>query len=124
MDSRVCCPQLPVPQLDAGHALPTHCGKAGAGRVRQPGRRFLPHWLQHGTRGRAIGAETAAMTAIYLLRHGEADYRPIRERQWPGSMADLAPLTARGLQQAVAAAVPEWSLAPVVTALMALAVSL
>lgn len=44
------------------------------------------------------------MTAIYLLRHGEADYSPIRERQWPGSMADLAPLTARGLQQAVAAA--------------------
>ena len=37
------------------------------------------------------------MTAIYLLRHGEADYEPVRERQWPGSMADLAPLSARGL---------------------------
>ena len=30
------------------------------------------------------------MTAIYLLRHGEADYIPVRERHWPGSMADLA----------------------------------
>jgi broad specificity phosphatase PhoE len=44
------------------------------------------------------------MTAIYLLRHGEADYEPVRERQWPGSMADLAPLSARGVQQAHAAA--------------------
>ncbi len=44
------------------------------------------------------------MTAIYLLRHGEADYQPVRERQWPGSMADLAPLSARGQQQASAAA--------------------
>jgi len=44
------------------------------------------------------------MTAIYLLRHGEADYSPVRERQWPGSMADLAPLTVRGSQQASAAA--------------------
>jgi broad specificity phosphatase PhoE len=44
------------------------------------------------------------MTAIYLLRHGEADYRPVRERQWPGSMADLAPLSARGYEQAHAAA--------------------
>ncbi len=44
------------------------------------------------------------MTAIYLLRHGQADYSPVRARQGPGSMADLAPLTARGAQQAVAAA--------------------
>jgi broad specificity phosphatase PhoE len=44
------------------------------------------------------------MTAIYLLRHGEADYDPVRDRHWPGSMADLAPLTARGVQQAIAAA--------------------
>jgi broad specificity phosphatase PhoE len=44
------------------------------------------------------------MTAIYLLRHGEADYEPVRKRRWPGSMADLAPLSARGVQQAHAAA--------------------
>jgi broad specificity phosphatase PhoE len=44
------------------------------------------------------------MTMIYLLRHGEADYHPVRDRQWPGSMADLAPLSARGIQQAIAAA--------------------
>src|SRR5262245_50878074 len=44
------------------------------------------------------------MTAIYLLRHGEADYQPVRERRWPGSMADLAPLSARGAGQAAAAA--------------------
>jgi broad specificity phosphatase PhoE len=44
------------------------------------------------------------MTTIYLLRHGEADYEPVRERQWPGSMADLAPLSARGVEQAVEAA--------------------
>jgi len=44
------------------------------------------------------------MTAIYLLRHGEADYEPVHERQWPGSMADLAPLTPRGFSQAVDAA--------------------
>ncbi len=44
------------------------------------------------------------MTVIYLLRHGEANYDPVRERQWPGSMADLAPLSAVGVQQAVAAA--------------------
>jgi broad specificity phosphatase PhoE len=44
------------------------------------------------------------MTAIYLLRHGEADYDPVRDRQWPGSMADLAPLTETGVRQAVEAA--------------------
>jgi broad specificity phosphatase PhoE len=44
------------------------------------------------------------MTAIYLLRHGEADYIPVRERHWPGSMADLAPLTPLGMQQAAEAA--------------------
>jgi broad specificity phosphatase PhoE len=44
------------------------------------------------------------MTAIYLLRHGEADYEPVRKRQWPGSMADLGPLSPRGIQQAIAAA--------------------
>jgi broad specificity phosphatase PhoE len=44
------------------------------------------------------------MTAIYLVRHGEADYELIRERRWPGSMADLAPLTPRGYQQAATAA--------------------
>jgi broad specificity phosphatase PhoE len=44
------------------------------------------------------------MTAIYLLRHGEADYQPVHERQWPGSMADLAPLSPAGYEQATAAA--------------------
>ena len=44
------------------------------------------------------------MTAIYLLRHGEADYEPVHERQWPGSMADLAPLSLTGYEQAAAAA--------------------
>lgn len=44
------------------------------------------------------------MTAIYLLRHGEADYEPVHERQWPGSMADLAPLSPAGYEQATAAA--------------------
>ena len=44
------------------------------------------------------------MTAIYLVRHGEADYELIGERHWPGKLADLAPLTARGREQAAAAA--------------------
>jgi broad specificity phosphatase PhoE len=44
------------------------------------------------------------MTAIYLLRHGEASYDAVRERQWPGTMADLAPLSVRGAAQAAAAA--------------------
>jgi broad specificity phosphatase PhoE len=44
------------------------------------------------------------MTTIYLLRHGEADYEPVRARRWPGSMADLAPLSARGVEQATEAA--------------------
>ena len=43
------------------------------------------------------------MTAIYLVRHGEADYELIRKRHWPGKLADLAPLTARGIEQADAA---------------------
>lgn len=43
------------------------------------------------------------MTTIYLVRHGEADYELIRERRWPGKLADLAPLTALGLDQANAA---------------------
>jgi broad specificity phosphatase PhoE len=43
------------------------------------------------------------MTAIYLVRHGEADYGAIERRRWPGELADLAPLTARGFQQATAA---------------------
>jgi broad specificity phosphatase PhoE len=44
------------------------------------------------------------MTTIYLLRHGEANYAPVRDRNWPGSMADLAPLTDRGVREAIAAA--------------------
>jgi broad specificity phosphatase PhoE len=44
------------------------------------------------------------MTTIYLLRHGEADYEPVRERRWPGSMAELAGLSERGRQEAAAAA--------------------
>jgi broad specificity phosphatase PhoE len=44
------------------------------------------------------------MASVYLLRHGEADYGPIRERGWPGATADLAPLSWLGRQQALAAA--------------------
>lgn len=44
------------------------------------------------------------MTTIYLLRHAEPDYEPVRERRWPGSMADLAPLSGRGIQEASEAA--------------------
>jgi uncharacterized phosphatase len=43
------------------------------------------------------------MTAIYLVRHGEADYELIAKRRWPGKLADLAPLTARGREQAATA---------------------
>jgi broad specificity phosphatase PhoE len=42
--------------------------------------------------------------SVYLLRHGEADYGPIRDRHWPGVIADLSPLTERGARQAAAAA--------------------
>jgi broad specificity phosphatase PhoE len=44
------------------------------------------------------------MVLVYLLRHGEADYRPIRHRGWPGSAADLAPLSDLGVKQAREAA--------------------
>jgi broad specificity phosphatase PhoE len=44
------------------------------------------------------------MTLVYLLRHGEADYQPVRERGWPGAAADLAPLSPAGVQQALRAA--------------------
>jgi broad specificity phosphatase PhoE len=44
------------------------------------------------------------MVTVCLVRHGEADYSPIRARRWPGAAADLAPLTARGAQQAMATA--------------------
>lgn len=44
------------------------------------------------------------MATVYLLRHGEADFGPLRGPHWPGATADLAPLTANGQQQAVAAA--------------------
>ncbi len=44
------------------------------------------------------------MATLYLVRHGEADYHPVRAREWPGSIGDLAPLTARGSEQALAAA--------------------
>ena len=44
------------------------------------------------------------MPAIYLLRHGQADYQPIRSRGWPGATADLAPLSELGQRQAGQAA--------------------
>jgi broad specificity phosphatase PhoE len=44
------------------------------------------------------------MVAVYLLRHGEADYSVIRDRGWPGATADLAPLSARGYTEALRAA--------------------
>jgi broad specificity phosphatase PhoE len=43
------------------------------------------------------------MAVIYLLRHGEADYRHVRERNWPGLAFDLAPLSELGVAQARAA---------------------
>jgi broad specificity phosphatase PhoE len=58
---------------------------------------------QYGAAAR-VRVKTTSMTAIYLLRHGDADYEPVHERQWPGSMADLAPLSAAGQEQATAAA--------------------
>jgi broad specificity phosphatase PhoE len=44
------------------------------------------------------------MPLVYLMRHGEADYKPIRERGWPGAAADLAPLSRLGVEQALSAA--------------------
>jgi broad specificity phosphatase PhoE len=44
------------------------------------------------------------MALIYLMRHGEADYQPIREGGWPGAVADLAPLSGLGVEQASRAA--------------------
>ena len=44
------------------------------------------------------------MAPVYLMRHGEADYQPIRERGWPGAAADLAPLSRLGVEQARQAA--------------------
>ena len=44
------------------------------------------------------------MATVYLVRHGEADYAPIRARGWPGAVADLAPLTRLGIEQAGTAA--------------------
>jgi len=44
------------------------------------------------------------MVLVYLVRHGEADYQPVRDRGWPGSAADLAPLSGLGVEQAREAA--------------------
>jgi broad specificity phosphatase PhoE len=44
------------------------------------------------------------MPVVYLLRHGEADYGHYERRGWPGATADLAPLSARGVREALAAA--------------------
>jgi broad specificity phosphatase PhoE len=44
------------------------------------------------------------MTEIYLLRHGTADMEQFEDRRWPGPMADLAPLTAQGIEEATTAA--------------------
>lgn len=44
------------------------------------------------------------MALVYLVRHGEADYQPVRHRGWPGSVADLAPLSGLGVEQAREAA--------------------
>jgi broad specificity phosphatase PhoE len=44
------------------------------------------------------------MVLVYLVRHGEADYQPVRHRGWPGSVADLAPLSGLGVEQAREAA--------------------
>jgi broad specificity phosphatase PhoE len=42
------------------------------------------------------------MPTIFLVRHGEADYEPIRSRRWPGAAENLAPLTPKGIDQATA----------------------
>lgn len=44
------------------------------------------------------------MESVYLMRHGEADYRPVSDRGWPGAAADLAPLSDLGVEQARLAA--------------------
>jgi broad specificity phosphatase PhoE len=44
------------------------------------------------------------MTTIYLVRHGAADVEMMEQRRWPGSMADLAPLTPKGIEEATGAA--------------------
>jgi broad specificity phosphatase PhoE len=44
------------------------------------------------------------MVLVYLMRHGEADYQPVRHRGWPGAVADLAPLSDLGIEQARRAA--------------------
>jgi broad specificity phosphatase PhoE len=40
------------------------------------------------------------MALVYLMRHGEADFKQIRERGWPGAAAALAPLSGLGVEQA------------------------
>lgn len=44
------------------------------------------------------------MTKLILVRHGEPDYSFVTERQFKGHGRDLAQLTARGIEQAKAAA--------------------
>ncbi|MGH4138342.1 histidine phosphatase family protein [Clostridium sp.] len=39
------------------------------------------------------------MTTFYLIRHGEATYKPIDERKFIGQGRDLAPLTQKGIKQ-------------------------
>jgi broad specificity phosphatase PhoE len=54
-------------------------------------------------RGAACDMNTG-MAVIYLLRHGETDYRQVRERNWPGLAFDLSPLSDLGVAQAQEAA--------------------
>jgi broad specificity phosphatase PhoE len=44
------------------------------------------------------------MALVYLLRHGDPDYGPIRARNWPGAVSDLAPLSPLGISEALEAA--------------------
>lgn len=41
------------------------------------------------------------MTVFYFIRHGEADYQPVDNRNFIGHGRDLAPLTERGRQQLI-----------------------
>lgn len=44
------------------------------------------------------------MLKIILIRHGQADYECLRSREFPVICAGLAPLTAKGINQAMAVA--------------------
>ncbi len=52
----------------------------------------------------AVSRSISFMALVYLLRHGDPDYGPIRARNWPGAVSDLAPLSRLGTREALNAA--------------------